>query len=102
MVSACVANKQEPQPVHCEMGAVEVHGAREVLKQVQNVLDDEKSELTISRATSEWKTGARMERDHETMKEEFSKTKFVYLEVSRARTRPQVASSFFRARAACH
>jgi myosin heavy subunit len=57
-------------------------GARAVLKEVQNALADERKELTVSRALGGWKAGGRVERDFAAAKEEFSKTKFVYLEMS--------------------
>lgn len=62
---------------------MDVDGARRVLKEVQNALADDKStSLTVSRALGGWKPGGRIERDFMATKEEFSKTKFVYLEMS--------------------
>jgi hypothetical protein len=70
------------------MAAMEVDGvdgverARQVLKEVQNTLADDNEQLTITRAQAGWKAGGRIERDFAATKEEFSKTKFVYLEMS--------------------
>ena len=57
-------------------------GARRVLKEVQNALADDREELTVTRALGGWKAGGRIERDFAAAKEAFSKTKFVYLEMS--------------------
>ena len=57
-------------------------GARGVLKEVQNALADGGEELTVTRALGGWKAGGRIERDFAAAKEAFSKTKFVYLEMS--------------------
>ena len=57
-------------------------GARRVLKEVQNALADGREELTVTRALGWWKAGGRIERDFAAAKEAFSKTKFVYLEMS--------------------
>ena len=59
-----------------------VEGARQVLKEVQNALADASGDLTVSRALSGWKGGGKVDRDFAATKEEFSKTKFVYLEMS--------------------
>lgn len=59
-----------------------VEGARQVLKEVQNALADDKKDLTVSRALGGWKGGGKVDRDFAATKEEFSKTKFVYLEMS--------------------
>jgi hypothetical protein len=53
-----------------------------VLKEVQNALADGGEELTVTRALGGWKAGGRIERDFAAAKEAFSKTKFVYLEMS--------------------
>ena len=62
--------------------AVGVDGARQALREVQNALGEEGKDLTIARALGGWKAGGRIERDFAATKEEFSKTKFVYLEMS--------------------
>jgi len=59
-----------------------VDGARQALKQVQYTLDDDRKTLTVSRALDGWKAGGKVERDFAATKEGFSKTKFVYLEMS--------------------
>jgi uncharacterized protein YoxC len=64
------------------MATTTADGARGVLKEVQNALADGGEELTVTRALGGWKAGGRIERDFAAAKEAFSKTKFVYLEMS--------------------